>query len=168
MTSRLRILIWCLVAAAVLLTAALYLFRSRVLDIPRLGVMTQNWEWGAAREVLLDVNRDGVVDFRGRFHGWSTTFYTHQPWAEAWESSQCDGRFDVHEVAGPSGEVTLLEYDSDHDGILETVFRGKEAADFLLAMPRGPDCGQPAAVPDQIDLPPGPEIPLQPSQQGQR
>lgn len=125
MKVRMRILLLPLVAIALVVASFLYLFRTRVQDNPDLGLITYRWKWGAAREVLADTNRDGAADFRGRFRGWSATFYTHQQWAEAWESSQCDGRFDVHLIASSTGDLAVLEYDGDRDGRFETVLQGQ-------------------------------------------
>ena len=117
-----------------------YLFRTATQDNPAIGRVTYQWKWGMAREIRVDSTGDGLTDFRGLFPGRSMTFHTHQSWAEAWESSKCDGNFDIHLTADSGGNLSAVEFDSDRDGVFETIVRDQEAEQFLKEIPRAPAC----------------------------
>jgi hypothetical protein len=138
---RARTLIVVAVVASVATAARLVLFRTESIVAPKLGHATLKWRWGSAAETLFDTNSDGITDIRLTYERWSTTFRTHEPYSESWESTLCNGRFDRHTVLGADGRVLRVEYDSDGDGSLESSAKGLEAERFLKTHPVSDSCG---------------------------
>lgn len=117
-----------LVAAAVLLAS--YLFRREVDDNPTLGLITTKYLWGKPVLVTADTNRDGTLDYRMRFPPLSRSLSPHDVPLEDWQSTQCDGTYDVHRVYHPDGSVVLMEVDTNRDGAYDKRLTGEEAVAF--------------------------------------
>ncbi|MCP4603648.1 MAG: hypothetical protein GY847_24550 [Proteobacteria bacterium] len=134
-----RIHIVIAIGLALVGASYLYLFRQKSVDNSALGTITYKFKWGMAREILVDTNRDGINDARGIIAGSFGEFWTHDPPLEHWESSQCDGYFDIHVVYEPPGNFRLLERDRDRDGKYEIILYGAQAQAFLRSLSR-PGC----------------------------
>jgi hypothetical protein len=95
----------------------LYLFRSTKIDM---GIWAYEYrrEWGSVQEKQIDLNRDGVYDYVGRYKGYSLDRSAHDPLVSAMASSRCDGVFDV-KINYDDGRPLSLEFDADGDGVSE-------------------------------------------------
>ncbi len=153
MTLKRRVLALAVVSVFVTVGSGAYLFRHQQVDHPDLGKVTLKWRWGSAAEMAVDCNSDGLVDSRILYYRWATDFRTHEPFDEAWESSQCDGRFDRHSSL-VNGQW-ILEYDSDGDRVLDRRLEGPEAEKYLQEHPRPRGCKWgpqlPAALPGRLE-----------------
>lgn len=131
------------VIASLLVTSAVlaFLFRVSTDDNPALGRVTYHWSWGRVSRITADADRDGRDDFiarvRSPFGGYSP--HTSLP-VEAWQSSQCDGRFDVHMLFDDSGYLSVVEWDSRHSGSYDHRYQGAQAAELLRSLKRGESC----------------------------
>ena len=86
--------------------------------------------WGGV-SLLIDINVDGLPDYRAHYDGWWSFPSPDDRPVEYWRSTRCDGIFDVHVVFDDEGQLKLVEQDLDRDGDLEAEFRGAEAASRL-------------------------------------
>lgn len=128
--SNVRRLALILFLAAVLVAVAwAFLFRRSTHDNPVLGVITIEYRWGRPSFTLVDANRDGIPDARERLRP-SGEPSPHETPAELWESTRCDGVYDLHAVFDPSGSLTLIEFDADRDGRYDTRFEAEAASSF--------------------------------------
>lgn len=88
-------------AGLTLIACLLYLFREEDKENPAIGRITYHYKWGRVSEILVDVDRDSRIDSRyivlGGFGGPSP----NDPPVEGWESTKCDGTFDLHLVFDP-------------------------------------------------------------------
>ncbi len=108
---------------------AAHLFRTEKHDNPHLGLIEYKYRWGHAHEIAADSNRDGSIDYRGRFDGSTGSFGTHDSPIEYWEDRDFDGVFEIHVMLdGPV--IRRMELDEDADGEYERVLTGDEAAGF--------------------------------------
>lgn len=112
------------------LVAARYLFRSETDQNPELGTITIKYRWGCAEEIRVDANRDGRIDAVYLLDAPFGEYSREHPPVESYESSRCDGVFDIHVTYVPERRVHV---DSDRDGLWDTTLRGKRAASFLQA-----------------------------------
>ena len=129
-----KIIIW---AGLIAVSATFfYLFRVRVVDIPEIGSATLRYRWGIARDLLLDLNRDGRIDARYIVAGRFGQFSPHDPAIESWESSRCDGTFDIHIVHAEGGRIERIERDVDRNGKYETILYNADAVEFRRLHPR--------------------------------
>ncbi|MCP4545861.1 MAG: hypothetical protein GY835_05265 [bacterium] len=116
-----------------------YLFRVRIVDIPEVGMATLGYRWGIAHELSIDANRDGRIDARYLIAGRFGQYSPHDPAIESWESSKCDGTFDIHIVHAESGKPERVERDVDRDGKYEIILYDADATEFRRLYPR-PHC----------------------------
>ncbi|MCP4667473.1 MAG: hypothetical protein GY849_14020 [Deltaproteobacteria bacterium] len=116
-----------------------YLFRVRVVDIPAVGRATLGYRWGKAHELSIDVNRDGRIDARYLIAGRFGQYSPHDPAIESWESSRCDGTFDIHIVHAESGKLERIERDLDRNGKYEIMLYDEDAVEFRRLHPK-PHC----------------------------
>lgn len=128
--------VFIVIAIAAISALYLYLFRQESIDNPALGRITYKYQWGIGREMLVDANRDGVIDARAVIAGSFGKFWSSDALIEYWESAGCDGYFDVHIIPDPPGHSRLLEYDKDHDGRYETTLYDSDVVEFLLSLSR--------------------------------
>lgn len=119
---------------------SLYLFRHAAIDNPALGMLTVKYHWGRPAVVQIDTDRDGTADGRYILLSETTRFSPHSRYKEGWESSRCDGVFDLHLRFDPSGELETLEFDSDSDGGFDVFRRGAAARRFLVTLERPKAC----------------------------
>lgn len=130
-----RILLAAAAAAAsllVLLSIYFYLFRHIHRDInPHFGNITYDFEWGKVRRVRVDFNRDGVDDFIGEYDPPIRDPSDHDPFKRRWESSKCDGMFDLYIGYSPEGDIVLVRFDSDEDGQFDIEKSGKSGEALL-------------------------------------
>ena len=112
--------------AALLAVTWVVLFRHTTYDNPALGIVTTEYRWGKARFVLLDANRDGRTDSRALY---SRADYSspHDVPSDLWESTQCNGRFDLHGVFSSTGVLLVVELDGDGDGEYDVRVAGERA-----------------------------------------
>jgi len=134
-----------IVPASVLLIVLLgalsfYLFRRVAIDNPALGMLTVQYYWGRPAVVQIDTDRDGTVDGRYSLSSETKRFSPHSRYKEGWESSLCNGVFDLHLRFDPSGELETLEFDSDSDGGYDVILRGPEARRSLRTLQRPETC----------------------------
>lgn len=115
---KIKFLLVALASLLVALAAAggIYLFRTSEVTNPIFGEFHFKWRWGLAREMGVDVDRDGRIDFRALYTDRARVFSTHRAQSEWWLSRRCDGRFDVHFSAR---EPSTLYVDTDLDGTFE-------------------------------------------------
>ncbi len=123
-------------------TFAVFCSGPRIED-PRLGSITLEKRWGNVQAIEIDFNRDGSVDFRAEYPPSAGDVSHHDPFAEHWQSSRCDGFFDVHVRYTPAGEVDLIERDTDRDGHYEATEYDQALREFL-AKPQCPRTSLPA------------------------
>lgn len=136
-----RLAVFLLVAATAAVAAWAFLFRRSTHDNPALGLISVEYRWGRPRSILVDANRDGKPDARGRLRPVGRAPSPHDLPAELWESTQCDGVFDLHAIFDPSGRLSLLEIDGDRDGRYERRLESAEALVFWRDLRRPPNCG---------------------------
>jgi hypothetical protein len=117
-----------------------YLFRRVAIDNPALGKLTIQYYWGRPASVEIDTDRDKTVDGRYILSSETKRFSPHSRYEEGWESSRCNGVFDLHLRFDPSGELATLEYDSDSNGDHDVTVRGLEARQFLRTLQRPETC----------------------------
>ena len=118
--------------AAVLVPSYLYLFREAAVVTPRRIRMTYHWRWGALREVEIDLNLDGLTDFRGVYPGWSPDRSVDDAYETGFASSKCDGTFDVRLEYGNGWDVRRILVDVDRDGEWETALDLTAGVEFLV------------------------------------
>lgn len=100
----------------VVLSIYLYLFRQIRRDTnPRFGDITYDFEWGKIHRVRVDFDRDGVVDFIGEYDPSLRDPSDHDPFARRWESSKCNGQFDLFVEYNSEGDIVVVRFDSDGD-----------------------------------------------------
>lgn len=92
-----------------------FLFRDVRQETPS-GTRVYAFEWGSLQEVRVDFNGDGVLDFQGRYQGWSIDRSSHDPLATAVASSRCDGVFDVEIEFSASGRPVSIRFEEDAEG----------------------------------------------------
>lgn len=127
----------------------LYLFRVRSWDNPMLGEMTVRYQWGQARVLSVDTNRDDLIDARYLLAPETGVVNPLGSWVEGWESSSCDGSFDLH-IYENSDSMLVIETDFDGDGEFRIEGRGQEAGEFLASLSRPEEC-RGASVPHARD-----------------
>lgn len=118
-----------------------FLFRASTVDNPAIGVLTYQWRWGRVYRISADVNRDGRKDFTATVHSLFGSYSPHTAVpVEAWESSQCDGQFDVHIAFDETGQSSEVEWDSLHTGSYDRSYEGEQATEFLRSLKMDPRC----------------------------
>lgn len=128
---------WLTIAIVVLVGAAgsmLYLFRQSTEISPEFGEATYRYRWGRPFDVLVDVNRDGHVDYRARVPG---VFGASVVPLESWQDPDFEGFFRYH-VVYSGGQPAVVEIDENGDGTFDTRLENAEAkafADKELRMP---------------------------------
>ena len=133
-----------IILATLALAVAIYLslFRHTTHDNPALGIVTIEYRWGKPEFILVDANRDGKPDARARIRLLDGKLSPHDIPVEIWESTQCNGISDLHALFDSSGNLSLIEFDTDQDGQYDKKLVGVDAATFLRELPRPPNCGK--------------------------
>lgn len=138
-----RVLLAILGVAVVFLF--LYLFRVESSNNPSLGNIKVTYRWGRPRVLSIDTNRDGQVDGRYVLAPRTVVVTPHSQWVEAWESSTCDGSFDLHFYKNAES-VLVLETDFDGDGEFRAEGQGEEVEEYLVSLSRPENCGGASAL----------------------
>lgn len=132
------VLITALVAVLVV-AAGLFLFRSSTYNNPALGLMTTKYRWGKPAFLLVDVNRDGTPDAKAvAWHGAPRS--PHDAPKELWESTRCDGYYDLHALFDRSGNLSIVEFDTDRDGAYEKTLSADEGRAYWSERERPLSC----------------------------
>ncbi|MCP4545325.1 MAG: hypothetical protein GY835_02525 [bacterium] len=134
-----RIALGAAIGAILLLAAFAYLFRQIESVDPHLGRITYRMKWGQVREVLIDFDGDEITDLRGVYPRSGGEVSAGDPFEEHWESSRCNGDFDIHATYYPGGELGSIEYDSNQDGEYDIILGASEGM-ALLNMVREDGC----------------------------
>ena len=128
--TKLIVVIGAAVVVATVYASYEYCHRTVVRDNPILGLVSYEFQWCKLTFISCDVDRDGVIDARGRVISFDnkagTTGFSV---IEGWESSGLDGFFDLYYRY--VDDELVLDIDRDHDGRFEERFRG-EAAERIL------------------------------------
>ncbi|MCP4667472.1 MAG: hypothetical protein GY849_14015, partial [Deltaproteobacteria bacterium] len=114
-----------------------YLFRQIESTDPRLGRITYKMKWGQVREVLVDFNGDDITDLRGIYPRSAGEVSAGDPFEQHWESSRCNGEFDIHVTYYPGGGLDHIEYDSNQDGEYDTLSKNSEGEALLSRIREG-------------------------------
>lgn len=130
---------WIVIAVLVVgLSAVLsirWLFRTESVDNPALGLISHHYRWGRMTEILVDANRNGTNDARLIVSSpGSRLGDTGIEVSEGWESTQRDGRFDLHYWHDLSSGLLVVEHDSTGDGVLDKRIEGQAAEEFLRSI----------------------------------
>jgi hypothetical protein len=125
-----RIRIAALVGVVLLVAAigaTIYLFRGVSEETPDYGTIYYRYRWGRPHEVRVDINRDGIIEYRAIVPG---VIGSDVVPLETWQDPDSRGSFRYH-VLFKGGEPSVVEEDSDGDGTFETRMTGDEARTFV-------------------------------------
>lgn len=132
---------WIITGALALsfLTISVYFFLFKETDIVSddLGNITYMRKWGWIQEVNIDINQDGLIDVRGVYPMSIKTVSHHDSFRDHWESSECNGEFDIHVLYDSDGKVAKVEYDSDGNGRFDEVKVGLDGREMLSRIREG-------------------------------
>lgn len=134
-----RLITFLALAFASALGVWAFLFRSSTYDNTALGLMTTKYRWGKPAFVLLDSNRDGKADAKVVFE-YGAPRSPHDPAEEMWESTRCDGYYDLHALYEPAGNLSRVEFDDDRDGSYERILTADEGRAYWLERERPLTC----------------------------
>jgi hypothetical protein len=128
------------IVGAILLVAAtwsfLYLFRNASEESPNYGTIHYRYRWGKPHEIQVDLNRDGIIEYQAIVPG---VIGSDVVPIETWQDSDSRGSFRYH-VLFKESVPSVVEEDSDGDGMFETRMTGEEARTFaaIILSQHGP------------------------------
>lgn len=121
-----------LILFAAVASTTSFLFRKVTVDNTNLGLISYRYHWGRLHEIAVDANRDGAWDAISRIEsGDNKAQSTDFQVLEGWESTELDGRYDVHYWRDKASGKLVLEYDSNNDGVYDSRLHGGAATAFL-------------------------------------